>query len=335
MKTSIFGLIAALECLLLYHFLSPEQLKGSYTAGAPSLTFPAFAAIVAFLLTFRQTFSYNRFHESRTSVQTMSASMYTVVAYAISFDKTPNKPDETDEKSLKEENLKGNKDDSRLAREQFRYNMVHAMSLLHGICLQHLRCDWDLANLTRHNEDYLPAWDSAGTPGFKIHFWNYFLPRNRVNSRTMFHKVSKIQIIGGITKRERRVLSGLHGGENNVKLKKTVATSISSNSTALQKNDTKPSTFSSVSSSLWRSDNSCTLRGAAERPYELIFSTAELLRRRYDQGGINMPSPVIAQLWAILEKAVDSFERCRSISETPFPFPWAQLIIVVLVSTFS
>ncbi|KAL4524563.1 hypothetical protein Ndes2526B_g06763 [Nannochloris sp. 'desiccata'] len=356
LKTTIFGLLAALQCILLYHFISSEELKSSYTAGAPSLTFPAFAATVAFLVTFRQTFSYNRFHEGRMAVQTMSASMYTIVAYAISFDKHPNKVDEEEknereeeveeeqeeEENSRKENVvndtttaRGNastasnntgtksatKSKSHLDREQFRYNMVHAMSLLHGVCLQHLRCDWDLHNLSKHNEDLLPAWDSASTPGFKIHFWNYFLPRNRVNSRELFHKVSKIQVIGGVSRHERRVL-----GEINPR---SIKTSIHGDKN--RSNSRVRMAISSSLSSLWNSDNTCSLRGATERPYRLFFSTIELIRRRCEAGGITMPPPVIAQLWATLEKSIESFERCRAISETPFPFPWAQLIIVVLV----
>lgn len=333
-KTSFFGVLSAIQCILLYHFISADELQSAYTRGAPSLTFPAFAASVAFLITFRNSFSYERFREGRSSVQTMSASMYTVVAYAISFDNHPNELDKaattvTGDSSCIENDNDSNsstrKSKSHLDREKFRYNMVHAMSLLHGVCLQYLRCDWDLDNLSTHDEEVLPAWESASTPGFKIRFWNYFLPRNRIETRKMYHNVSKIQVIGGVSRQERHVLS--LGGEfiKPEKVKNSIYGNKGSFSSRKHTNKVQSS------HRLWNADNTCPLRGASERPYRLYFSTIELIRRRFEAGGINMPSPVITQIWGTLERSIDAFERCRALSETPFPFPWAQLIIVVLV----
>jgi len=328
-----------MQCILLYQFIPFEELKKSYTAGAPSLTFPAFAASVAFLVTFRNSFSTERYHDGRLAVNAMSASMYTAAAYAISFDKHPNKQDKHEMKNFvnndpitgdpithssddDDDNAINRKSD--LDREKFRDKIAHAMSLLHGVCLQYLRCDWDLHNLSKHNKDVLPAWESGTTPGFKIHIWNYCLPRNRVVSRKLFHKVSKIQIIGGVSRLERHLLS-LSGVVNS----DTIRKSFRKNRASL--NSHVPPTKESESASLlWESDNVCK-EHTTDLPYRLFYATIEVIRRRFEAGGIAMPSPVIAQIWRVLDYSMQKFELCRSISETPFPFPWAQLIVVVLV----
>ena len=290
--------------------------------------------------------------------------MFVAFAYALSFDNEPTTEEEQERKEaeLKMDNNEGSSDGNtkkpfeinkntpaplpgaaaaarasnsnaaaatNIDREHFRYNMVHAMSLMHALCLQHLRCDWDLNNLSKHNEDFLPAWDSASTAGFTIHFWNYFLPRNRVNSRASFYKASKIQVIGGVTQHERRVL-----GTTPVRTT-TMTRRGSVEAERYSQFERSSKTFKAAKnwsiSSFWTSDTACYMRGATERPYKLIFSTLELIRHRFEKGGLNMPAPILASIWQAMDHSIQAFEQCRYLSDTPFPFPWAQLIIVVLV----
>lgn len=181
-----------------------EQRQSYYEKSLPSLTFPAFAGMAAFLVIFRQTFSYNRYHEGRTRVQAMTASFFTVYSLALSFDKHPAEagkaPPSDDEDAQRK---------LRSGEEEFRNDLTHAISLMHALCLQHLRCDWDLANLSHHDENTLPAWDSASTPGFKVPLWHYFLPHDRIQGRLKWNRASKIQVVGGVTSTERSALHAL------------------------------------------------------------------------------------------------------------------------------
>ena len=44
-----------------------------------------------------------------------------------------------------------------------------------------------------------------------------------------------------------------------------------------------------------------------------------------------MPPPVAASAWQAMNSGVAAFEHCRYLQDTPFPFPWAQLIIAALL----
>ncbi len=274
--------------------------------------------------------------------------MFTAFTYALSFDNQPtideqeakaktnttspdlgkgNKEDATKEKNTKETNNASSAGHSKhTAREQFRYNMVHAMSLMHALCLQHLRCDWDLDNLCKHDEDKLPAWDSASTAGFTIRFWHYLWPRNRVASRKLFYKASKIQVVGGVTPQESRVLGTVPVRTSTLNARKSVH-----GQGDLEVLTKEAPRFKRRLANLWTSDTACYMRGATERPYKVMYSTIELIRNRFEQGGLNMPPPILATMWQSLNTSIQSFETCRYLADTPFPFPWAQLIIVVLV----
>lgn len=48
--------------------------------------------------------------------------------------------------------------------------------------------------------------------------------------------------------------------------------------------------------------------------------------RKYQAGGLGVDAPVLAQAYASLGRAYDGFESCRSVVETPFPFPWSQVL---------
>lgn len=46
--------------------------------------------------------------------------------------------------------------------------ITHTVSLLHAVCLQHLRGDWDLSNLCSHDPDGAPP-PTVSRPIFKFH----------------------------------------------------------------------------------------------------------------------------------------------------------------------
>jgi hypothetical protein len=43
------------------------------------------------------------------------------------------------------------------------------------------------------------------------------------------------------------------------------------------------------------------------------------------EGGLDMPSPILATFWQDMSRGLDAFESCRYLVDTPFPFPWAQV----------
>ena len=58
----------------------------------------------------------------------------------------------------------------------------------------------------------------------------------------------------------------------------------------------------------------------------------QLVYERIRAGGLAVPPPVLTRVFAILSDGMLGYEQCRKIMDTPFPFPWAQLIVVLLAS---
>ena len=52
-------------------------------------------------------------------------------------------------------------------------------------------------------------------------------------------------------------------------------------------------------------------RGAAERIYQAYYWCHERCRQRMAEGGLDMPAPILASLYASLQKGMESFEHCR------------------------
>jgi len=81
----------------------------------------------------------------------------------------------------------------------------------------------------------------------------------------------------------------------------------------------------------WTSETAEIDSSALERPYVLYFAIQERLRKRMTEGGLDVPPPIAAVMWEDLLCGWRAFEYCRYLLDTPFPFPWAQMIIFALV----
>jgi hypothetical protein len=52
-------------------------------------------------------------------------------------------------------------------------------------------------------------------------------------------------------------------------------------------------------------------RGAAERVYQVYLWAHEAVRLRMAAGGLDMPPPILAQIYGALQKGIEAFEHCR------------------------
>lgn len=57
----------------------------------------------------------------------------------------------------------------------------------------------------------------------------------------------------------------------------------------------------------------------------------QLIIERRRNGGLNIDPPIMTRVYQVLSEGMQGFSQCRKISETPFPFPWAQLVAVCLL----
>jgi predicted membrane chloride channel (bestrophin family) len=65
-----------------------------------------------------------------------------------------------------------------------------------------------------------------------------------------------------------------------------------------------------------------------DRPHVVESWLLEVLVKRKVAGGLAVSAPVLARVYALLSEAVMGYEQCRKIAETPFPFAFAQFMVV-------
>eukprot|EP00884_Botryococcus_braunii_P001134 jgi/Botrbrau1/11020/Bobra.101_1s0018.1 len=168
---------------------------------AASFPYSIFSYIFGFIIVFRSNSGYERYRSGRISLAKMTAAWADACAQAIAFD-SDTLPATPSESELE-------------AARLFREAMVHLISLLHGVALQHLRIDWDLGNLTRHQSYSLPP----PLDGYALLRQGISWPfricydaslRSRELQRGMYNRCMKISVVGGLLEAEQEALGGPH-----------------------------------------------------------------------------------------------------------------------------
>lgn len=65
--------------------------------------------------------------------------------------------------------------------------------------------------------------------------------------------------------------------------------------------------------------------GAGERVHTVADWIQALCVRRRREGGLAVPPPVASRIFHVISDGLASFENCRKIADTPFPFVMAQV----------
>jgi hypothetical protein len=102
------------------------------------LSYSQLGMITAFALTFRANSSYQRYCRAAECLQQLGANLTSAVAAALSFEAAT---------------LGGGapwSPEAAKAYATFSARLLHAASLMHALCLQHWRHDWELDNLVAH-----------------------------------------------------------------------------------------------------------------------------------------------------------------------------------------
>lgn len=73
--------------------------------------------------------------------------------------------------------------------------------------------------------------------------------------------------------------------------------------------------------------------GAQERAYTALGWVQSMMAQRCSikTGWMTIASPTSNTLWHALDQGFEAFEQCRALVDTPFPFPWAQAMVLFLV----
>lgn len=334
-----FSLLSALLAGLLRAYASEavdSQLRHPYP-------YQAFAFIVGFMIVFRSNLGYQRYWEGRTSLTLMTSKLTDAVVQVLTFDQgtLPDAPTP----------------DQAEAASRFRDNIVHLVSLLHAVALQTLREDYDMENLTVHDSmqaappvnvtdlregegeaggadvgaddvDDVKLVTSANTPfegpgaagvaprhaSFKANANVYtlidiFLLRTAKHQTSYLHKAMPLPVVAGLTQSEGLCLgafasSGANGG--------------------LETLDDE-----AIHGCLL--ENGLYAPAPTERVHMVMAWIQQIIMERRKEGGIDVPAPLLTRLYHVLSDAMLGYEQCRKLVETPFPFPWAQAVMIVLV----
>ncbi|KAL3134602.1 hypothetical protein ABBQ38_006433 [Trebouxia sp. C0009 RCD-2024] len=250
--------------------------------------FQAFAFIVGFTVVFRSQLSYGRYWEGRLQLQSMTARWADFCTEALTMDAgTLSSNPDRDLQALRRSH-------------DFAQTLVHLTSLLHAVALQHIRGDWELANLKQYIvTDPPPPLDAAVTTegariGYVHSLLNLFLLRGGTRQRHKYNRAMPFAVVASVSPVEVTALGQMLAGHH-------------------------------------RDQTGDAFVGATERVSAVYTWVQQLLQDRLNEGGLTRAAPIGSRIWQVLSEGYLHFEHCRAIADTPFPFPWAQVVLIMLI----
>jgi predicted membrane chloride channel (bestrophin family) len=275
--------------------------------------------VIGFSLVFRTNIAHSRYMEARSKLQDMAAEWAKAVATMLAFEAVDvaSRCDDVNDAAFR--NQKGASEGvngGSTATEPgemwlgpgahqyfaFRDELLHRASLLHALACMHLRMDDDLDNTVVHDvsqQDFPPGCFPPADEA-KLSWKHYFVLLTNLEWHRANAAAAKMPILPcpglGLTQAPRE-------------------------SVLLQ-------------SCLERHQGrGLAVEAAPNRVYAIYSSLTLLLARRCDpkRGWRTALPPTSAAAWKALGAGLEAFEQCRKLAETPFAFPWAQLMVLLLV----
>lgn len=185
--------------------------------------------IVGFVLVFRSNFAYGRFVTGRVQLQKMSAMWSYACTTALSFEaldlahrlgRDNGNYENVDEFGVPRpfdfnpSQVDPQKYTAALRRyEGFKAMLVHKFSLLHALCLQHLRQDWKLSNLAPHTpEQEPPPEDAAALLDYKFDVLQLFALPASARQALSYAEVTPLPILPGMNTQDSGANGMIKGG---------------------------------------------------------------------------------------------------------------------------
>ena len=72
------------------------------------------------------------------------------------------------------------------------------------------------------------------------------------------------------------------------------------------------------------------LRSSSDRVSYMLMLLLRAVNERRAAGGVWVDAPVLSQLYRTASDGMLGFRQCRKIEDVPFPWPYAQLVFVML-----
>lgn len=274
--------------------------EGLRTTWRNPFAYSVFASTVGFIVVFRAQWAHERYNLGRSNLQAMTARWSDAISLALSFDQHM--------APLSSEGLSP----THLQKEaaDFQRAAVHLGSLLHAMALLHLRTDWDLDNIIAHDNWTPPPVNDAKNLPTSIYkrnvMYDMFFLRASHARQTAYYRAYPVAVIGDMTTSE--------------------IDTITRRAQSDRRSPVRTAGLVSCTNS-----NGAYIAGPGERVNIVKGWLYTLLAKRRQAGGLAMDAPVLANVWARISEGYLCFEQCRMLVETPFPFPWAQLLTFILV----
>ncbi|KAK9805550.1 hypothetical protein WJX72_004682 [[Myrmecia] bisecta] len=292
-----------------------DELRSDWLHPYP---YQIFAFIVGFVIVFRSNLSYTRYWEGRTLLQNMTGRWADFCTQAVVFDSV-------------HECRPGASEAAKRASQRFADSVVHLCSLMHALALQHLRGDWDMNNLKAHRSaDDPPPLDAmalkkdkAAKAMVRFSLLDLIVLRAGTMRREGYNAAMPLPVIGSVSPKE---LAALGMGMERLSSMQT--------ETLLSGHDYYAAGASQCCPSMsvfFQPTTGMYTPGAAERVNVVYAWLQQQLQERLAEGGLALPAPIASRMWQMLSEGYIDFEGCRKLADTPFPFPWAQMILLFLL----
>lgn len=293
--------------------------------------FQLFAYLVGFVIVFRTNFAYQRYWEGIDAVQRMGAKWLDGACMAVAFDapgdvSTPflgasikpaavwhgdgpladSQPKDADFKAVG--TASSSESSQMISHRQFFRETCHLFSLLHALSLQHLRCDSDLDNL-----ECITGPDGPSNDDSSFRMTQLVIDRPKSSSDV----INESQGGNGSAWRQ-----WLQGGQANVEqmhqlLKLSLLGPLASTERVVLESDSHGSPINTVA-------RVTMVEGWIMR---------RLLGRQKHEPAADMGKtspPILSRLYQVISDGHLAFSQACKTAETPFPFPYQNLIRVFL-----
>ncbi|KAL4436630.1 hypothetical protein ABPG75_003769 [Micractinium tetrahymenae] len=325
-RTLLASILSTALAALLFYVPGKDYFQGVWRHPYP---YQLFAFLAGFILVFRSNLGYARFWEGRSQLQLLSAHWADAAVKSLTFEAvSASHAPAAGGAALSNDgrNGQGPAIHQQHRLDAFADRLLHSASLLHALCLQHLRRDWCLANLSAHEPGCPPPpFDARGLRGYRVGWLELLTLRTSGAARMRYHSAMPLAVLGGLSAEERRSLGEgreVAGGAET----ETLLTGL--DQAFLQQPGGQTGALSRLSMRL-ELETGVVFEGANTRAISAYTWLHLLLGQAVP--GWDLPPPSTAGVWLQLSQGWAAFEACRKLAESPFPFPWAQMVALLLL----
>lgn len=235
--------------------------------------FQVFCFVLGFLLVFRTNFAYNRYMQGVQHISQMTSKWGDAMLQLSSFDTMTSEKD-------------------KMGRETLRLEVVHLMSLLHGVALLKLRADSDVSNLKPYERSDSTSCQGFPTPwlGPPFRAIGVSIPDKGLASSSCasLHQDDSVAVMKSYASAPLHVIGGVRPREAEV------------------------------------------LKAVDDKAFVVMQWIVDVVVLQGKFKYLEAEGPIISRVYQFLSDGTLGYSAARKLTEIPFPFAWAQVILALL-----